>query len=206
MSGNSKSDLIKFLVERKFPDYRALRIPPSLTSGGRGGISWEYRDKRLKKIGAYEAELTAKPLEDLRSLFENEKNKYHQELAQKVEKQEQERFFNKPSAKADYEYWSKAAHWTLDEATALVLGKAPEQVTWKKVEPYINISSFAKRYARVRDLARRAKTWNQLFDPVLPGIFLAWANRIEIDIPHELAEQIKKRGSWLQTGRTCMTS
>jgi hypothetical protein len=35
-------------------------------------------------------------------------------------------FFNQPDAVADYDHWSKTAHWTLDEAIALSFGKAPE--------------------------------------------------------------------------------
>jgi len=50
------------------------------------------------------------------------------------------------------------------------------------------------QYARRRDLASRAKTWQQLYDPVLPGIFLAWAKRTDIDVPAELVEAVQKRG------------
>jgi hypothetical protein len=47
-------------------------------------------------------------------------------LRVKAEQEEGERFFNRPHANADFDHWSKAAHWTLDEAIALSLGKAPE--------------------------------------------------------------------------------
>ena len=36
--------------------------------------------------------------------------------------------------------------------------------------------------------------WKQLFDPVLPGIFLAWAERTDIAVASELIEAVKKRG------------
>jgi hypothetical protein len=52
-------------------------------------------------------------------------------------------------------------------------------------------SSFVAQYARRRDLALRAKSWEQLFDPLLPGIFLAWAKRT--DTP-ELIEAVERRG------------
>lgn len=50
------------------------------------------------------------------------------------------------------------------------------------------------QYARRRDLALRAKAWEQVFDPMLPGIFLAWAKRTDIDVPAELVAAVEKRG------------
>jgi hypothetical protein len=95
---------------------------------------------------------------------------------------------------ADFAYWSKAAHWTLDEAIALSFGRAPEVVTWKQVEPYLRVSPFAFEYQRRRELALRAVVWQQLFDPVLPGIFLAWAKRSDFSIPPELEAAVTARG------------
>jgi hypothetical protein len=40
----------------------------------------------------------------------------------------------------------------------------------------------------------RAAQWKQLYDPVLPGIFLAWAKRTDISVPPELTEAVEKRG------------
>jgi hypothetical protein len=54
------------------------------------------------------------------------------------------RFFNQPHAAADFEHWSKLAHWTLDEAVALSSGKAPERVNWEAVSKYLQLSSFAE--------------------------------------------------------------
>jgi hypothetical protein len=39
---------------------------------------------------------------------------------------ENQRVFNRPSAVADFDYWSRMSYWTLDEALALSFGKAPE--------------------------------------------------------------------------------
>ena len=49
-----------------------------------------------------------------------------------------------------------------------------------------------KQYARLRDLAERAKVWKKLYDPVLPPIFLKWAEDNEIAIPAELSEKVAK--------------
>jgi hypothetical protein len=50
----------------------------------------------------------------------------------------------------------------------------------------VEVSRFALAYQRRRDLALRATTWDQLFDPILPGIFLAWAKRNRLDVSPEL--------------------
>jgi hypothetical protein len=100
-----------------------------------------------------------------------------------------------PHANADYDHWSKAAHWALDEAIALSFGRAPEIVRWDQLQKYSSLGSpFVAQYARRRDLALRAVHWKQLFDPVLPGIFLAWAKRTDIAVPAELIEAVQKRG------------
>ena len=109
-----------------------------------------------------------------------------------MQREEDARFFNQPHANADFDHWSKAEHWSLDEAIALALGKAPEIVSWDKIKAYNGISPFVKQYARLRDLAERAKVWKKLYDPVLPPIFLKWAEDNEIAVPAELSEKVGK--------------
>ncbi|MEJ1406731.1 MAG: hypothetical protein RPU62_07060 [Candidatus Sedimenticola sp. (ex Thyasira tokunagai)] len=188
------TDPIEFLIERKFPDHRKLRIPPPVSGTRNGGLTRDYTQKRLHEIATYQKDLRSKTRDELLALYEIEKAKHRKEALEKAEQREQQRFFHQPHAAADFEHWSKATYWTLDEALALAFGKAPESVNWTRVEKHLDASPFAKRYARVRDLALRAKAFNQLYDPVLPGIFLAWARRIEIDIPPGLIEQVEKRG------------
>ncbi len=49
-------------------------------------------------------------------------------------------------ARADFDHWSKMPRWTLEEATALSFGKAPEFVNWDKVKANRGQSSFADGY------------------------------------------------------------
>lgn len=183
----------EYLTQRKFPDWRAPQTI-SMSSLGRGGVPPSNRSERLQKIEAYQAELKSKSIDELKALYQQERTKEAEEHRAKANLEEQQRFFNLPSAKADFEHWTKAAHWTMDEAIALSFGKDPKVVTWERVKAFIHVSPFAQRYEQVRDLALRAKAWNQLFDPVFPGIFLAWAKRTEIDVPLELHELVEKRG------------
>ena len=60
-------------------------------------------------------------------------------------------------ARADFVHWSKMPRWTLEEATALSFGKAPEFVNWDKVKAYHGQSSFADDYSkRLKSPASRA--------------------------------------------------
>jgi hypothetical protein len=186
-------DPIEYLVLRRFPVASALRVPPSL-SGGTSGISHDRRQELLSQIRGYENELRAKSRDELQALVDQERAKETMELAARAEREERERFFNQPYARADFEHWSKAAHWTLDEAIALSFGKAPERVNWEKIKPYVQSSLFAFEYQRRRDLALRALYWHQLHDPVLPGIFLAWAKRSDLSCPPELEAAVTARG------------
>jgi hypothetical protein len=161
---------VDYLVGRRFPLSYMLNIPPSLSSRGPPPDTRQLRTK----VEGFRNELANLPPEELVAHFNEEKGKELEQLRAKAEQEERERFFNHPGATADYEHWARAAHWTLDEAIALSLGKAPELVRWDRLQRLTATGSpFVIQYARRRDLALRAKAWEQVFDPVLPGIFLA---------------------------------
>jgi hypothetical protein len=188
---DTAQDKIDYLVLRRYPFARLLDLSPSLSS-----LSAPPRvsDDDRKRVISYRSELSALAPDELTERLKQERAKEAEELRQKAEREEQQRFFNQARANADFSHWSKAAHWTLDEALALSFGKAPEKVTWKNVEPYRHVSPFAFQYQRRRDLALRALQWKQLFDPVLPGIFLAWCKRTDLAVPAELEVAVTARG------------
>lgn len=190
---------VEFLVARKFPNALKLPLPIriSLFTNGSSTTNHEHQEKRLKEIEEYEAELRALPDNELLSLFKTEQEKYQQEQKLISELNEQKRFFNLPSADADFDHWSKAAYWSIEEAVALSFGKDPGQVNWNKLKNYSSITSspLIEKYQKFRDLALRAKHFGQLYDPCLPSLFLAWARRMGIDMPTELIEKIEAQGT-----------
>jgi hypothetical protein len=145
-------------------------------------------------VDAYRAELRALSSDELAARYSGARESEATALRLAAEREEQGRFFNQPWSTADFDHWSKAAHWTLDEALALSFGKAPERVNWERVKPHVGVSPFAFQYGRRRDLALRAVQWQQLYDPVLPGIFLAWAKRNEFVLPEKLGAAVAARG------------
>jgi hypothetical protein len=181
-----RKDIIEFLVRRKFPSMTlaALRNqsqPAASTTLGRLRLHEE--------MNRYRSELQVLSFEQIHSLYEDESAKALADL----QREEEARFFNQPHAAADFDHWSKAEHWSLDEAIALILGKAPEIVSWERIKTltYSN-SPFVKQYARLRDLAERSRVWQKLFDPVFPVIFLEWAADHDIPVPTELSEKVQR--------------
>lgn len=185
---------LDFLVERRFPGHRHLNNFPLIGQQQSLGMSADEKRRKLEAIKAYREELEAKSPEEIQALYTREYDLAQKEALAIAEREEQLRPFNTPSANADFAHWSRATYWTLDEALALALGRAPEVVTWKEVEPYTGISRFAKEFARTRDLLIRAKNWDQLSDPVLPVTFLAWAKRAGIPVPSALIAEVEARG------------
>jgi hypothetical protein len=183
----------EYLVLRRFPFARVLDLPTSLSNRPRLSGPTITPETR-QALADYRAELAALSPSELIGRYEAEQKRNYNEIALKAEEEERQRFYNQPQAEANVVHWSKMAHWTLDEAVALSFGKAPERVNWPAISKYLNISKFAVEYAQRRELALRAAQWKQLTDPVMPGGFLAWAKRTDIDVPAELLEAIQKRG------------
>jgi hypothetical protein len=178
--------IIEEIIRLKFPDYDTL---PDLGFEQTVG-EWVEETNAY----AYRVELLKKSPDELQAIYKEEQEKQWKAQQAMDELEERRRFFNQPNAKADFAHWAKMTYWMLDEAIALAFGKAPEVVTWDRVKGYVHVSPFAKKYERVRELALRAKKWEQLYDPVLSGLFLAWARRNEIEAPPELVKEVEARG------------
>lgn len=186
------TDQIEYLVNRKFP---GSKVPPSmmLSNVGNSGYNYVQHEKFLADIKVYKDELLIKTQAEVNALYDAEYDKVIKTIQLKLKLEEQSRFFNLQSAKADFSHWSKMAHWKLDEAIALSFGKSPDIVSWEKVKPYISVSEFAKEYAKRRDLALRAIPWKKLYDPMLPTIFISWAKELDIELPVDLISNVEKK-------------
>jgi hypothetical protein len=80
---------------------------------------------------------------------EDEQAKEREANRRRLEREERERLFILPHANADYDHWSKAAHWTLDEAIALSFGRAPEIVRWDQLQKFNSLGSPARCGRRI---------------------------------------------------------
>jgi len=143
-----------------------------------------YTDKELNQKTDYE-------IRKIYVQFKKHDDSFRQEYENNEEKK---RFFNQPESNANFDYWSKQAYWSIDEAIALAFGKDPRKVMWKNIQSYLLVSPFAKNFYEIREMAIRYVNCRELFDPVSPSIFLAWAERMSISVPVELKNAVSDIG------------
>ena len=163
MNGTIESDVLDYLADGIF---KRIGKTPSLTEWiqERDRLEWDLRMNALSRImGKQEPAYWAGPqcmsMSDMSTLFE-------QVIKQEAEKD-----------RADFVYWSKISRWTLEEATALSFGKAPEFVNWDKVKAYHGQSSFADDYSKRRSLLLRAQEAEELPVPFHPQNLLVGLSR-----------------------------
>jgi hypothetical protein len=85
--------------------------------------------------------------------------------------------------------WSNA-FWTIQQATALVLGKNPDQIEAGQIEEDSERSLFAWYYHRVQSLISEAQIDKRLPDPIRPRILIEWANGVGINYPDGIENAI----------------
>jgi len=189
---------IDYLTARKFPlataSIAALKIKDSQ-------LAARHREA-VRAAEEYKKELRLKSPAEIADLVQEERQKEADEAATRAQKQEEAHFFNRPAATADFNLWSRTAYWTLEEAVALSFGKSPKVVNWSAIKSFSSVSPFVRRYAEVLDLATRAKKIGQLYDTVLPGFFIGWARRYDLDFPQELEAMVKARGRQIGDWKT----
>ncbi|MGH6854785.1 MAG: hypothetical protein ACREDX_06615 [Aestuariivirga sp.] len=123
-------------------------------------LGWERRARKDGTISLpvklFQDELKKLSLDELKTRHATEIQNQINSYRVKAEEDEAQRFLNQPYARADFEHWSKAAYWSIEEAVALSLGREPKVVHWKSVASYRQVSKFAQDYKNRRDLARGA--------------------------------------------------
>lgn len=189
-----KQDSIEYLLRRRFG---SLAPPPTLNLSGSGPD--KGAQQHFETIQAARAEYEALTTEQVEALAASARKEDADLLRAKLKKEEQELFFNLPSATADLSYWAKMATWSLDEAVALSLGKNPTVVNSVRMsgERFVpeawSYSQFPKEYVRRRELALRASAAYELDDPVKPQRFLDWAVDHFDSIPAALTDAVRAR-------------
>jgi hypothetical protein len=107
---------------------------------------------------------------------------------------ENNQFYNKAAANADYSHWCKQPYWTIDEGIALILGKDPRKVKWDDVKQYAQHSAFVEKFQERRETAQRYVACKELTDSNYTGYFLAWAQRMGFGVPAELISGVEALG------------
>lgn len=184
---------LNYLVERRFPSQGSNHLFQTVQALNERR-DYENRGRSLDQSEAYKKELLLKTPAELEKLCNAER--LNGILAKNINKPLPglDRFYDSPFAFADFGHWAKLAYWTLDEAAALSFARNPKVVSWDKLKANRAISQFKNDYSDLMELARRAKAVGQLPALVNPGIYLAWAKRLQIEIPDELISEVEAVG------------
>lgn len=127
------------------------------------------------------------------------------QAAAKAARLEASRFYNRPAAEPDHDFWSKMEYWTLDEAIALLMDKNPKVLTPAAVKKdraaetsqvllpaQLPRSAFLDRYEQLYELARRSTVMNQA--RLTPIKVIQWAEGSGfIHPPSELELRVRLR-------------
>src|SRR5437016_1165330 len=112
-------ELIGVLFKRRFPQADAIRNAVITINSP---LRADYQAS-LAAMLTYRDELSDLPYAELVARYLDQQDREMKEARDDAEREElSQRFFAQVNVRADYEHWSMAAHWTIDEAVALSFG------------------------------------------------------------------------------------
>jgi hypothetical protein len=142
----------------------------------------------------YASELTEMPAAEFFAVREKAHEPEKQRWLERHKRADEGRFFNEPRAQANFEKWLSIDLWTLEEATALSLGKEPRHVNDKTMR--IAFSPFVREYKARRDRIRRASKAKALPSPLSPIAFVRWGREQQDFLLPEMLRQWSPAVSW----------
>src|SRR5262245_1861225 len=135
----SKSEKVRFLVERQFPDYAAIEARRYPTGEDR-------LDGRYSDFSDYIDQLWSLTGSDLDQRYIEQKHEQARALLEQQYRDDEARFFAMPDVNVDFALWCQMPHWDTAEAVAIVLGKDPARVPPSLMQELAGQSPFARRY------------------------------------------------------------
>lgn len=181
--------LVDELTRRLFPAKATVLARAELLTSAKRGEAVTY----LEECKAFETQLSVLSEATLVALFEDEMELDKRRASEKAQDEEKTRFFHDRSARADYQNWIRRETWTVDEATALLLGKNPEIVDWRSINPLVYKSSFAKRYEMLRKHLKAAREAGRIRPADTPAGFIRHAKAIGFVLPADLQSLLVAR-------------
>jgi hypothetical protein len=192
-----KSHPIEYLVRARYP----LGCFPEPTFASSEPLSPGLRAAK-EAADAYRKELLALEPAKLAKLIEAQRSAEVDKARQRADAEEKSRYFNLPSAQADYAHWATMSYWTIQEGVALSLARDPKIVALSSMQALANVSPFAQSFVAKYEIANRAKTMGQLWERTTPSIFLAWAERMRFQMPDGLISEVKSLGIQIADWKT----
>jgi len=106
---------------------------------------------------------------------------------------EEQQFFYRPEAGADFSHWVCMAYWSAEEAVALILGKDPKRVNLINLDEYTTrVSPFIQRFKNLKELIDRAIEAEVVPKQPTPRQWVEWAKKLDREIPNGLEEELEQ--------------
>jgi hypothetical protein len=99
-------------------------------------------------------------------------------------------FIDQPFADAEYDYWALCPAWSMEQATALLLGKDADVVDVLALRQF-RVSAFKTEFDRLLYRLQEAKERGELTEPVSPPALIEWASAYQIEAPSELIQVVE---------------
>ncbi len=188
-------EFIDYLVERKF-----LKTRKSYGDWQHWRMNNQssLEETLPEEAASYKAQLQKKSAKELQAILENSLGEEAAERREREELEDSTRFFNASEARADYSYWSKVDLWTLDDATALSLGKEPKGLNSGSLVHMARYSPFARAYMGRSEMLGRARKAGALKFPVSPAEFVNWSEAKGLQLPEELVASVRTSAGRLE--------
>ena len=95
------------------------------------------------------------------------------------------------AAQSTLKFWANLSRWTLEEAVALTINRDPK----KFIDPAVGKGLLEKdpkveHYHYVQEHIKRSVQAGELTDPVQPGVYVAWAQKRDLNFPEALAKLV----------------
>ena len=189
LATRARTDKVWEIFRSEYPDFCVTHAQRHREEG----LLHRQQDDGMNTARTTEAEAR---LEGLWSHTEDQLNDAHAQWKREdAERQEAEHPLNFPRSRATesvVDYYAKAAFWTPDEGTALLLDRHPEVFTSAAFTQFrAKPCRTLKRFKDLRELVERSRTMRELFDHIRPAKFLTWAMEKHIEIPEHLQRAVE---------------
>jgi hypothetical protein len=99
--------------------------------------------------------------------------------------------FCEEASQTTLKFWTNLSSWALAEAAILTENRDPKEFIAPDIgKSLLEVGKNVEHYRYVQDHIKRAIQAGELTDPVQPGIYVAWAQKRDLDFPEELANLV----------------
>lgn len=183
-----------YLLSVHFPEYSEYLRRTGTRIAGRDASVERPSEVQMQAARTYLAKINALSKDEIAGLVSEAKALEQERLVIAKKAEEAARFYNQPRNKADLRYWAKMSYWSPEDLCALSLGREPTVVNWARISEYSKISEFVREYEKRLMLVSRARAMHQLWDKTPPNLAVAWARRMNFDLPAELVLEVEALG------------